>query len=148
MQTNSTPTDSVFSSLVMNRLAFLLVPAGVGDRILPVVRPRAFDAAGLAAMIANMSDPRKTIERLRAMIGRQLRYQGMPCTLVEVLADPPVVVLRPIGGEPVIQADNFGKAVRHAPPFFELPVFAPDGASLSAELQMINLPEGSSTTAD
>jgi hypothetical protein len=31
--------------------------------------------------------------------------------------------------------------MRHAPPLFELPVFGPDGVSLSAELQMISVPE-------
>jgi hypothetical protein len=81
-----------------------------------------------------------TLERLRALVGTELRYQGMACMLVELLDDPPVLVLRPIGGEPVIQADNFGKPTRHAPQLFELPVFAPDGVSLSAELQLVSVP--------
>jgi hypothetical protein len=36
-----------------------------------------------------------TLERLRALVGSELRYQGLRCLLVEVLDDPPVVVLRP-----------------------------------------------------
>lgn len=95
-----------------------------------------------------MPETQVRIERLRAMIGGQVRYQGMPCVVLEVLSDPPMVVLRPIGAEPVIQADTYGKAVRHAPPLFELPVFAPDGTSLSAELQMISLPEENPTAGD
>jgi len=83
---------------------------------------------------------RITLERLKSLVGAELRYQGMRCTLVEVLDEPPVVVLRPIGAAPVIQADNFGKPMRHAPQLFELPVFGTDGVSLSAELQMISVP--------
>jgi hypothetical protein len=89
-----------------------------------------------------------TLERLRALVGTELRYQGMPCTLVDLLDDPPVVVLRPIGAAPVIQADNFGKPMRHAPPLFELPVFGPDGVSLSAELQLISVPDDSPPAGD
>lgn len=81
-----------------------------------------------------------TLARLQSLVGAELRYQGMRCVLVDVLERPPVLVLRPIGAEPVIQADNFGKPMRHAPPLFELPVFGPDGATLSAELQLISLP--------
>ena len=81
-----------------------------------------------------------TVQRLRSLVGAELRYQGMRCVLVEVLEDPAMLVLRPIGAEPVIQADNFGKPMRHAPQLFELPVFAPDGVTLSAELQLISLP--------
>lgn len=84
-----------------------------------------------------------TLERLRSLVGTELRYQGLRCMLVEVLDEPPVVVLRPIGAAPVIQADNFGKPMRHAPQLFELPVFGSDGVALSAELQMISVPEDS-----
>ena len=81
-----------------------------------------------------------TLERLKSLVGAELRYQGMRCLLVDVLDRPPVVVLRPIGADPVIQADNFGKPMRHAPQLFELPVFGPDGTSPSAELQLISVP--------
>jgi hypothetical protein len=83
-----------------------------------------------------------TLERLKALVGAELRYQGLRCTLVELVDDPPVLVLRPIGAAPVIQADNFGKPMRHAPQLFELAVFAPDGLSLSAELRLLSVPEG------
>lgn len=88
-----------------------------------------------------MGDGEITLERLQAMVGAELRYQGITCTLVEVLTDPPVLVLRPIGAAPVIQADNFGKPMRHAPQLYELPVFGSDGESLSAELRMVKLPD-------
>lgn len=89
-----------------------------------------------------------TLERLQSLVGAELRYQGMRCLLVEVLEKPPVLVLRPIGAEPVIQADNFGKPMRHAPQLFELPVFAPDGTTLSAELQLISVPGDSQPAGD
>lgn len=88
-----------------------------------------------------MGDGEITLERLQAMVGAELRYQGIACTLVEVLTDPPVLVLRPIGAAPVIQADNLGKPMRHAPQLYELPVFGSDGESLSAELRMVKLPD-------
>lgn len=88
-----------------------------------------------------------TLERLKTLVGQELRYQGMCCVLVEVLDEPPIVILRPIGAAPVIQSDNFGKPMRHAPQLFELPVFGADGTSLSAELQMISLPGDSRPAA-
>jgi hypothetical protein len=81
-----------------------------------------------------------TLARLKSLVGAELRYQGMRCLLVDVLDQPPVVVLRPIDADPVVQADNFGKPMRRAPPLFELPVFGPDGVSLSAEVQLISVP--------
>lgn len=87
-----------------------------------------------------MGTPGITLERLRSLVGAELRYQGLRCILVEVLDQPPVVVLRPIDAAPVIQADSFGKAMRHAPQLFELPVFAPDGVSPSQELKLISVP--------
>jgi hypothetical protein len=88
-----------------------------------------------------------TLDQLRGMVGAELGYQGMRCVLVEVLDEPPVLVLRPVGAAPVIQADNFGKPMRHAPQLFELPVFAADGISLSPELRLISVPENSGSTA-
>jgi len=101
-----------------------------------------------AAIMKRMGTPGITLERLRALVGAELRYQGIPCILIDVLDQPPVVVLRPIGAAPVIQADNFGKPMRHAPQLFELPVFAPDGVSLSAELKLINVPGDLSPSGD
>jgi len=92
-------------------------------------------------MMQPMGDIDITLEQLQAMVGAELRYQGIPCTLVEVLTEPPVLVLRPIGAAPVIQADNFGKPMRHAPQLYELPIFGADGVSLSAELRMVKLPD-------
>lgn len=94
-----------------------------------------------------MGTPGITLARLKSLVGTELRYQGLRCTLVEVLDEPPVVVLRPIDAAPVIQADNFGKPMRHAPQIFELPVFARDGVSLSQELRLISLPGDRSPAA-
>lgn len=89
-----------------------------------------------------------TLKRLRSLVGRELRYQGMRCTLIEVLDEPPVVVLRPLGAEPVIQADNFGNPMRHAPQLFELPVFGPDGITPSQEVKLISVPGDPAPAAD
>jgi len=87
-----------------------------------------------------MRNPPVTLEQLKSLVGTELRYQGLRCTLVEVVDDPPMVVLRPVDAEPVIQPDKFGNPSRHAPPLYELPVFAPDGYSPSAELKLVTVP--------
>lgn len=87
-----------------------------------------------------MEDGADILEQLARLVGREVRYQGMRCTVVEVLHDSPMLVLRPVDAEPVIQSDNFGKPMRHAPQLFELPVFAADGRSLSAELKLVSVP--------
>jgi hypothetical protein len=81
------------------------------------------------------------LARLAPFVGREVSYQGMRCTVLDLLSDPPVLVLRPVDAAPVIQADNFGKPMRHAPQLYELPVFGPDGCSLSAEMRLVKLPE-------
>jgi hypothetical protein len=101
-----------------------------------------------AAIMGGMRKPLLGLERLRSLIGAEVRYQGMRCTLVDVLDEPAMVVLRPIGADPVIQSDTFGQPMRHAPPLYELPVFGPDGVSPSAELQMISLPATAPPGAD
>jgi hypothetical protein len=86
--------------------------------------------------------------RLAQLTGHEVRYQGMRCTVVELLDEPPMLVLRPIDAAPVIQADNFGKPARHAPQLYELPVFGADGRSLSAELRLVHLPESAPPAID
>jgi hypothetical protein len=81
------------------------------------------------------------LARLAPFVGREVSYQGLRCTVLDLLSDPPVLVLRPVDAAPVIQADNFGKPMRHAPQLYELPVFGPDGCSLSAEMRLVKLPE-------
>jgi hypothetical protein len=104
------------------------------------VKSRARPPAAAARYDAFMSVTGPTLQQLRGMVGAELRYQGMRCILVDVLDEPPVLVLRPVDAAPVIQADNFGKPMRHAPQLFELPVFGADGRSLSPELQLISAP--------
>lgn len=89
-----------------------------------------------------------SLETLRALVGQEVRYQGLRCTLVDVTEDPAIAVLRPLGADPVIQADNFGQPMRHAPQVYELPVFAADGRTLSAELQLITVPGKSLPAGD
>jgi hypothetical protein len=88
------------------------------------------------------------LARLAPFVGREVSYQGMRCTVLDLLSDPPMLVLRPADAAPVIQADNFGKPTRHAPQLYELPVFAADGHSLSAEMRLVKLPENPPPTGD
>lgn len=88
------------------------------------------------------------LARLAPFVGREVQYQGLRCTVLDLLSDPPMLVLRPVGAETVIQADNFGKPMRHAPQLYELPIFGPDGCSLSAEMGLVRLPESPQPTGN
>jgi hypothetical protein len=90
---------------------------------------------------AQVSTSSEILARLAPFVGREVSYQGLRCTVLDLLSDPPMLVLRPVDATPIIQADNFGKPMRHAPQLYELPVFGPDGRSLSAELRLVKLPE-------
>ena len=94
----------------------------------------------------NKSD--EILARLAPFVGREVSYQGLRCTVLDLVSDPPVLVLRPVDAAPVIQADNFGKPMRHAPQLYELPVFGPDGHSMSAEMRLVKLPEDLPPTGD
>lgn len=96
---------------------------------------------------ARVNDRSEILARLAPFVGREVGYQGMRCTVLDLVSDPPMLVLRPVDAAPVIQVDNFGKPMRHAPQLYELPVFGPDGRSLSAELRLVKLPEDPPPTA-
>ena len=74
------------------------------------------------------------IARIRALIGKRFLHQGEDCTVVEVLADGNVVVLRGTPRSSRIQRDQFGRPLRRAGKTWEIPIFADNGEHLSPEL--------------
>ncbi len=59
-------------------------------------------------------------EKLKTLLGRSLSYQGVPCQVIELLAEeePPALVLRDARDRKVIQPNQYGDAVGWAPQTF------------------------------
>ena len=68
-----------------------------------------------------------SIDRLRALIGRQLDHAGHRCEVLEILEEEQAVVLCCLSGDTVIQADQHGEPRRRVPETYTIPVFGPDG---------------------
>ena len=74
------------------------------------------------------------MRRLRKLIGRRCRHLGQSCTLIEILAEEAVIILRCEGGTAPIQTDQFGQPFRRAAETRQIPLLDEDGENLSAEL--------------
>ncbi len=49
-------------------------------------------------------------EKLKPLLGQTLHYQGMACQVIEILADPPALVLQGRHERKVIQPTQYGDA--------------------------------------
>jgi hypothetical protein len=74
------------------------------------------------------------LQRLRRLIGRDCRYLGRRCRLVEILAEEGTLVLETRDGEPPIQIDQYGQAAYRAHEFLQIPIFGEGQEALSNEL--------------
>ncbi|QBQ54296.1 hypothetical protein [Nitrosococcus wardiae] len=74
-----------------------------------------------------MSPDSIAMTSLRRLIGYQVQHQGIPCQIVEVLEEGPVLVLQEIACNRVIQPDQFGKARRWVPQILEIRVRGSSG---------------------
>jgi hypothetical protein len=63
-------------------------------------------------------------DKLKALLGRFLNYQGLSCQVIELLIEeePPALVLRASGDSKVIQPNQYGDAVGWAPQTFTVAV--------------------------
>lgn len=84
-------------------------------------------------------DPADILDQLRALSGQRVRFQSVDCRLVDVIDEPPMVVLQRLEGQGEIEADSYGHPVGMGPGFIDVPVFDESG-SLSAEFRLILLP--------
>jgi len=78
------------------------------------------------------------LHQLRALSGQLVRFQGIACRLVDVVDEPPMVVLQRLQGPGEIAADSYGHPVSLGPGLIDVPVFDESG-SLSAEFRLILL---------
>lgn len=86
------------------------------------------------------ADLPRIMDQLSLLRGRIVRFQGMDCRLVDVVDEPPMVVLQRLREDGHISTDSYGHPVALGPGFIDIPVLSADGA-LSAEFRMILLPE-------
>ncbi|MCS6787631.1 MAG: hypothetical protein NZ524_11435 [Thiobacillaceae bacterium] len=82
-----------------------------------------------------------TLPRLRALIGLGVRYEGRTWVVVEVVEDPPGLVLEAEGGEGVMQADVHGRPWEYAHETRMIPVLSADATGLSEELLNLEILE-------
>ncbi len=105
----------------------------------PCRRPHCRTISRSHRLPARMSDD-PFIQRLRSLIGRNCRYLGRDCRIVEVLcetqASPAQLVLEAIDQVPPIQTDQFGQAVFRANEHIEIPLQGPEG-DFSEELMLL-----------
>ena len=80
-----------------------------------------------------MSDQR-ILQRLRKLIGRDCRYLGKSCRLVEILAEDGILILETREQLPPIQTDQYGQAAYRANETMQVPIFGRDGTSFSDEM--------------
>lgn len=69
-----------------------------------------------------MSDPAVTLQRLRALIGQRVHYEGLDCQIIEVLEDGPSLVLQEQGVAAVVQDNQHGEGHRRVAPTLTLRV--------------------------
>ncbi|KFI21493.1 hypothetical protein [Nitrosococcus oceani] len=81
-----------------------------------------------------------TVTCLRRLIGRQVQHQEIPCQIIEVLEEGPILVLQEVVCHQTIQPDQFGKARRRVPQTLEVKVQDSSGRMSPAFLALGVLP--------
>ncbi len=82
-----------------------------------------------------------SLPRLRALIGRKVRYMGRHWVVIEVVDSPPSLVLEADTGASVLQADMHGRPWEYALETRMIPVLTDDGSGLSEELLALDIVE-------
>lgn len=85
-----------------------------------------------------MADEPIDLPHLRALIGLKVRYLGDACTIIEVLDEPPTLVLE-AANHPTIQADAHGRATKMSRGNHLIHVLSPDRLALGNELLLLEL---------
>lgn len=81
------------------------------------------------------------VKQLRSSIGTQVHYNGIRCSVVELLEDPTCLVLQALETRSTIQDNQFGTPQRRVTQVFTIPCFSEitDGR-LHDELLSLDLP--------
>ncbi|WP_406672005.1 hypothetical protein [Natronospira sp.] len=90
-----------------------------------------------------MSDeqPLPSIDRLEALIGRQVHYLGHDWQVIEILEEELAIVLQATDNSERILANAHGEPVRALPDVITLPVADPDGGGLNPALREMQVSE-------
>ncbi|NWG86161.1 MAG: hypothetical protein HXY26_01395 [Hydrogenophilaceae bacterium] len=79
------------------------------------------------------------LPHLRSLIGLRVRFLGEACIIVEVLDEPPTLVLEPLDSARVIQADAYGHASEMGQDNRLVQVLSPDRLALGNDLLDLEL---------
>jgi hypothetical protein len=71
--------------------------------------------------------------RMRKLIGGRCLYLNQRCTLLEVMAEEAILILRCEDGLPPVQSDQFGHASRRVSETLQVNILDEDGDNLSAD---------------
>lgn len=74
-----------------------------------------------------------TLPHLRTLVGLRVRHLGQDCVIVEVLDDPPSLVLQP-DTRPTLMADHLGRPFDYAVSVYTLAVLTDDRTALNDAL--------------
>ena len=74
------------------------------------------------------------LDRLRRLIGRDCKYFGRSCRLVEILPDQDLMVLEHQEAIPPIQTDQYGQASFRGNEVIHIPIYGRDRDNFSEEM--------------
>jgi hypothetical protein len=87
-----------------------------------------------------MSSRSELVQQLRNTIGTVVHYNGLRCTVVELLEEPLCLVIQATAARTTIQDNQFGVAQRRVAQVFTLPCLSDtDEAGLHPELLSLGL---------
>lgn len=82
----------------------------------------------------------KLIQQLRRTIGSSVEYNGIDCTVVELLEQPLCLVLQRLGARTTIQDGQFGNPQRLVTTVYTIPCISDEGdGGLYSELLALGL---------
>lgn len=73
-------------------------------------------------------------DKLKTLLGQPLTYRGMPCRVIEILADEPALVLRDRHDHKIIQPNQYGDAGDWLPRTFTVAVLDVQRDGLNPDL--------------
>lgn len=73
-------------------------------------------------------------QKLHGLLDRTLHYRGLPCRVIEILADDMALVLRDHPDHRIIQANQYGDAGPRVPRTFTVTVLDARGEAFNPDL--------------
>ncbi|MBL8259004.1 MAG: hypothetical protein JNM60_04225 [Candidatus Competibacteraceae bacterium] len=77
---------------------------------------------------------RVNAQKLQGLLDRTLIYRGLPCRVIEILADDPALVLWDQQDQRIIQANQYGDAGPRVPRTFTVALLDARGEALNPDL--------------